>query len=161
MKLTCSNLVPSQPDQIYERGGWAPRNGDGLGIGGFASITSMDDFSIPGDAVCDAFNRAGGPLGDNWKDIAPTCVIRSNAAVCGSRARSNFVGECGGPACNYLIKKSKAKACDVCPPKGGEFNSGVACEVVRDCVKKLKGTIPCPDGGNGTCKLKGRRSSCG
>ncbi|RJP32262.1 MAG: hypothetical protein C4547_14090 [Phycisphaerales bacterium] len=166
VKLTLSNLVPSQPDQIHERGGWIPRNGDQIGIHGYTGVAAMDDFSIETDSLCDDFNRPDGALGPDWRLAAggDTGVVRGGRAYVGSgnvRARYTFVGECGGPACNYNVKKSKAKDCDVCPPKGGEYGSGVACEVVKDCAKKLKETIPCPDGGNGTCKLKGKRSSCG
>jgi len=31
---------------------------------------------------------------------------------------------------------------------------------VKDCDKKIKTTIACPRGSNGTCKLKGKRSDC-
>ncbi len=68
----------------------------------------------------------------------------------------------GGGGCVYTVKKSKAKGgCDACPPKGGNYNSKAECEVVKDCAKKVKTTIACPGGGNGTCKVKGKRSSCG
>ncbi|RJP37911.1 MAG: hypothetical protein C4547_05215 [Phycisphaerales bacterium] len=64
--------------------------------------------------------------------------------------------------CVYKLKKSKAKGgCENCPPKGGDFGTQTECETVKDCPKKLKTTIACPGGGNGTCKLKGKRSSCG
>ncbi len=63
--------------------------------------------------------------------------------------------------CNYLLKKSKAKGgCETCPPKGETYASGDDCDDVKDCAKKLKATVACPDGGNGTCKLKGKRDSC-
>ncbi|RJP38606.1 MAG: hypothetical protein C4547_04310 [Phycisphaerales bacterium] len=78
----------------------------------------------------------------------------------GSHDGLAFAG--GGARCNYLIKKSKAKGgCETCPPKGAEFRSDAACEDVKECEKKLKGTIACPRGGNGTCKIKGKRRSCG
>ncbi len=68
----------------------------------------------------------------------------------------------GGTTCHYLVKKSKAKGgCDACPPKGGDYRSQSECEAVNDCVKKVKTTIGCPNGGNGTCKLKGKRDTCG
>lgn len=67
----------------------------------------------------------------------------------------------GGATCNYRLKKSKAKRCDVCPAVGDEVGSEQSCEDVKDCEKKLKTVIPCPDGGRGKCKLKGKRSSCG
>ncbi len=68
----------------------------------------------------------------------------------------------GGGGCTCLVKKSKAKGgCETCPEKGGDYASGADCEVVKDCEKKFKATIACPRGGNGTCKVKGKRSSCG
>ncbi len=161
VRVTLANLVPSQPDQVHERGGWVPRGGDGRGIAGFASFSRIDDFG-DGSSLCDDFNRADGPLGPDWNDVAPGCRISGGQVTCGSRARSNFVAECGGPTCTYTVKKSKAKGgCAVCPPKGGEVSSGVECEDVKRCEKKIKGNVPCPDGGNGICKVKGKRSSCG
>ncbi len=66
----------------------------------------------------------------------------------------------GGSRCTYTIKKSKAKGgCDLCPPKGGAYRSEARCEDVKDCDKKIKTTIGCPQG-NGTCKIKGKRSDC-
>jgi len=64
------------------------------------------------------------------------------------------------PHCHYLLKKSKSKGgCGDCPEKGSVFRSEVECENAKDCAKKLKTTIPCPDG-PGVCKLKGKRSGC-
>ncbi len=64
--------------------------------------------------------------------------------------------------CGYTLKKSKSKGgCGTCPPKGADYGTQTECEKVKDCPKKLKTTIACPGGGNGTCKLKGKRSSCG
>ncbi len=68
--------------------------------------------------------------------------------------------ERGGSTCVYLIKKSKAKRCDACPAKGDNYRTEAECEGVKDCPKKVKTTIACPDGGNGTCKIKGKRSDC-
>lgn len=167
IRMTFTNLVPSSPDQVHERGGWVPRNGDGMGIAGFTGIAAMDDFSILVDGVCDDFNRADGPLGPDWQLMAggDTGVVTGNEAYVGSgnvRARYQFVGECGGPACNYTVKKSKSKkGCDSCPAKGSDMSSGEACEDVGDCAKKIKGNIECPNGGNGFCKIKAKRSSCG
>ncbi|RJP31593.1 MAG: hypothetical protein C4547_15400 [Phycisphaerales bacterium] len=68
----------------------------------------------------------------------------------------------GSPTCVYTLKKSTPKGgCGNCPPKGGEYRTQTACEDVKDCDKKIKTIIACPNGGNGTCKLKGKRSSCG
>ncbi|RJP36417.1 MAG: hypothetical protein C4547_07280 [Phycisphaerales bacterium] len=66
----------------------------------------------------------------------------------------------GGVGCIYTLKKSKAKGgCETCPEVGSDYRTESACETVEDCDKKLKTTIACPEG-NGTCKLKGKRSSC-
>ncbi len=68
----------------------------------------------------------------------------------------------GGAGCVYTVKKSKSKRdCQTCPPRGGEYRSQAECEEVQDCDKKVKTTIGCPGGGNGICKIKGKRSSCG
>lgn len=163
MKLTLSNLVPSQPDQVYTRGGWVPRNGDDVGIAGFAGIAAMDDWGVGG--VCDDFNRADGPLGDDWVHRAggDGQISGGRAFVgIGGRGRFGFEGSCGGPTCGYTLKKSKAKrGCESCPAVGDEVGTEAPCEVVKDCEKKLKTRLACPDGGNGFCKIKGKRSSCG
>ncbi|RJP40649.1 MAG: hypothetical protein C4547_02250 [Phycisphaerales bacterium] len=65
-----------------------------------------------------------------------------------------------GPFCNYTLKKSKGKKCDSCPAKGSNVATEEVCEVVKDCTKKYKETIACPGGGDGKCKLKGKRTSC-
>ncbi len=67
----------------------------------------------------------------------------------------------GGVACHYRLKKSKPKGgCDACPRRGDDYATPDECESKRDCRKTLKSTIPCPGGGNGVCKLKGKRSGC-
>ncbi len=70
----------------------------------------------------------------------------------------------GGDACQYTLKKdSKPKgACQACPVKGDVVASKQNCVKKKDCEKKLKGKIPCPDGGRGSCKkIKGKRTRCG
>jgi len=71
---------------------------------------------------------------------------------------------CGGTTCIYKAKKnSKAKGgCETCPQKNDEFSSGVQCQGPNNCDGKVKNlTIPCPDGGPGTCtKVKGKRVGC-
>ncbi len=166
VKLTFSNLDPPSPDQVFERGGWAPRNGDEIGIAGYTGASAIDDFSITVDDLCDDFNRSDGDLGPDWVLKGGAAgVIRGGRAFVGQsnvRARFTFVGQCGGPSCNYRIKKSKAKAgCESCPQPGEEARSGVECEDKNDCEKKLKGAIGCPGGGNGICKIKGKRTTCG
>ncbi len=67
----------------------------------------------------------------------------------------------GGIRCHYTIKKSKAKGgCDTCPAKGDDYRTEAECETPGDCAKKIKTTIACPRGGNGVCKVKGKRSGC-
>jgi hypothetical protein len=62
--------------------------------------------------------------------------------------------------CQYTLTKSKAKGgCLSCPSKGDAFGTETPCELVEDCAKKIKTTIACPNEA-GTCKLKGKRSSC-
>ncbi len=67
-----------------------------------------------------------------------------------------------GSFCVYKTKKSKAKGgCGACPAPGEDIRSDNACEDVGECVKKFKAVLACPDGGPGTCKVKGKRSACG
>ncbi len=70
----------------------------------------------------------------------------------------------GGDACQYKLKRdSKPKGgCQACPDKGDVVASEQNCEKKKECEKKLKGKIPCPDGGRGSCKkIKGKRTRCG
>jgi len=90
-------------------------------------------------------------------DDASTEVIGSTGITGGGGLA--FVG--GGATCVYTLKKSKSKrGCDTCPQVGSDFRTETACEDVQDCDKRLKTTIACPEG-QGVCKLKGKRSSCG
>ncbi len=66
----------------------------------------------------------------------------------------------GGARCNYTLKKVKAKRCDSCPRKGDNFESQAECEEKRDCQRKVKTKISCPQGGEGTCKLKAKKRRC-
>ncbi len=70
----------------------------------------------------------------------------------------------GGNVCQYALKKQpKAKGgCDACPDKGDIIPSDQDCTRKRNCEKRWKGTIPCPNGGPGICKkIKGKRTGCG
>ncbi len=70
----------------------------------------------------------------------------------------------GGDACQYKLKKDSKprRGCQACPGKGDIIASKQNCEKMRDCDRKLKGKIPCPDGGRGSCKkIKGKRTRCG
>ncbi len=66
--------------------------------------------------------------------------------------------------CVFLITANSKpkKGCDVCPRRNALYNTGAACEDVKDCPKKLKiAKLDCPDGGPGFCKkVKGKRDSC-
>lgn len=67
----------------------------------------------------------------------------------------------GGNTCQYTVTKSKAKGgCQACPQRGGNLPTEAECENVGDCRKKIKTTLSCPQG-PGTCKVKGKRDSCG
>ncbi|RJP32747.1 MAG: hypothetical protein C4547_13605 [Phycisphaerales bacterium] len=167
VKLTLSSISPPGPDQVYERGGWIPRNGEEIGIAGYTGIAAMDDFGIVTDGVCDDFERPDGPLGDNWalRGGGDTGVVRDGRAYVGLnrvRARYTFVGRCGGPTCAYTVKKSKAKhGCEACPSVGDEYvDANSPCVQKRDCARKLKTRLACPDGGNGFCKVKAKKRRC-
>ncbi len=71
-----------------------------------------------------------------------------------------FVTFSTSPHCHYVLKKSKAKGgCGLCPEKGSTVRSQQECGNKKDCDKKLKTTLACPEG-PGVCKLKGKRSAC-
>ena len=66
----------------------------------------------------------------------------------------------GGGKCNYKIAKSKPKrGCESCPSKGDGYESQAECEEAKDCRKKVKTTIGCPDG-PGKCKIKAKKRKC-
>ncbi len=66
----------------------------------------------------------------------------------------------GGGRCTYTINKSKARGgCKTCPPKGGRFKSQRRCKGKKDCRKKVRTTVNCPQG-EGKCKLKGKKPQC-
>ena len=70
----------------------------------------------------------------------------------------------GVDACQYKLKKdSKPKGgCEACPVKGDVIASEQNCGKKKDCEKKFKGKIPCPEGERGSCKkIKGKRTRCG
>ncbi len=94
----------------------------------------------------------------------PDLLYSTLAGTIGGAIAADFtpaVQDLGGPTCGYTLKKSKPKqGCGACPAKGDDYGTEAACEVVKDCEKKISTTIACPDGGSGTCKLKGKRSAC-
>ena len=75
-----------------------------------------------------------------------------------------FLDGFGGDACQYKLKRdSKPKGgCQACPVKGDVVASEQHCEKKKECDKKLKGKIDCPEGERGSCKkIKGKRTRCG
>jgi len=159
--LTISNTVPPGMDQVHVRGGWTPRNGSLYGYGGYsANGTQLDDFGVGGN-VCDDFNRADGPLGPDWTEVAGTGSIVSQQARGANLSLANFTGVCGGgDNCVYTLSKSKSKGgCGNCPARGSDYRTETVCAGPEDCSKKLKTSISCPDG-EGTCKLKGKGPRC-
>ncbi len=123
------------------------------------TLSAWDDSGSRVDTT--VLNGAGTSFDSHFSvSYANGMVFIVDAA--GQPWRGYDVGLGGGGGCAYTVKKSKAKGgCDDCPPKGGEYRSQAQCEDVKDCAKKVKTTIACPGGGNGTCKVKGKRSSCG
>ncbi|RJP38602.1 MAG: hypothetical protein C4547_04290 [Phycisphaerales bacterium] len=104
----------------------------------------------------------------NWSGTStaaldePALLYSTIAGTVGGATPADFAvatQDLGGPTCVYTIKKSKPKKCDDCPAKGSDYETETECEDVGDCAKKIKTIIACP-GGNGTCKLKGKRSDC-
>ena len=74
----------------------------------------------------------------------------------------NLVLGSGADTCNYTIKKSKGKkGCKACPKRGADYGTEDECGSVEECRKKIKFKMACPDGGDGFCKTKAKRSSCG
>jgi len=90
-------------------------------------------------------------------------TLLGQVTVPGMTASSFFSGEfvfAAGGKCVYTISKSKSKGgCEACPRPGSNFETEQGCKDVSDCRKKVKTTISCPDG-QGSCKLKGKRSAC-
>lgn len=101
-------------------------------------------------------------FGDPPVNIGPVTLIDGTL---GSDT-SNFVAPfmqliTSGATCHYTITKSKGKGgCRNCPNRGDDLETQEGCENVEDCRKKVKTTINCLEG-EGTCKIKGKRSSCG
>lgn len=83
----------------YQRGGWTLRNGHGAGIGGWNGNNIIDNFALNGQALCDAFDRGDGTIGDNWRTDEGSDELVAQAARPGfadSITRSLYVGSCGG-----------------------------------------------------------------
>lgn len=87
------------------------------------------------------------------------CMAPSSHAVAMDYVQ--FLAEAEARTCHYTIKKSKAKGgCEACPHRGDDIETEQPCHDVADCRKKLKTTIPCPDGGPGSCTIKAKRRAC-
>jgi len=105
----------------------------------------------------------GGIIGLNF--YPPSSDARSDfwrSDTDGDMLMGNALAYVSGAGCVYVVKKSKAKGgCGACPNRGDDLRTQTECEDIQDCDKKIKTIIACPGGGNGTCKLKGKRKSCG
>ncbi len=102
----------------------------------------------------------GGDLIEQYSKTGQLLASHNVPGVAGNIWGGEF--QFGGGGCVYTLKKSKSKrGCEICPEPGSDYSSGQECEDKKDCDKKLKQTIACPRGGNGICKIKGKRSSCG
>ncbi|RJP37061.1 MAG: hypothetical protein C4547_06385 [Phycisphaerales bacterium] len=66
-----------------------------------------------------------------------------------------------GASCQYAVGRSRARhGCRACPQPGELVSSGEGCDAADDCRRRYKGTFDCPEGGKGSCKVKGERDSC-
>lgn len=133
--------------QIYQRGGWAPLDGDRVGMGGYTGLTIIDNWGAGGGLICDDFNRANGPLGPNWQTVDSVASIVSNAARGGSSgdpaSRSWFIGNCG--ACSDVTAPLVSMTA---PPA-----ESCACSIVQ-----VTGSVSDPDGTYDGDVLEYRRS---
>ncbi len=126
--------------------------------GGFTGILDDDLFAvslaslgdIDGDGVVEL------AVGAEWDDDG--CEVNCDRGA----VWVLFLN--GGDACQYKLKRDSkpTRGCQACPVKGDVVASQQNCKKKRDCDRKLKGKIPCPDGGRGSCKkIKGKRTGCG
>ncbi len=126
--------------------------------GGFTGVLDDPDY----------FGFSGASLGDldgdGVGDLAVGALLDDDGGIARGAVWVLFLDGVGNDACQYKLKKdSKPKrGCQACPVKGDVVASKQNCEKKRDCERKLKGKIPCPDGGRGSCKkIKGKRTRCG
>ncbi len=62
--------------------------------------------------------------------------------------------------CQYAIRKSKARqGCQRCPERGEMRESESLCDAIKDCPRKIKDSIDCPQG-RGSCSIKAKRANC-
>ncbi len=116
------------------------------------------------------YDTDGNPTGEWTLDIS----VPSSFAMGGFAHNQLFVfdtgrngwqgydlGLRGDGNCNYTIKKSKAKkGCGSCPKIGDGYESEAGCEVSKDCKRRVRTTINCPQG-EGSCKIKAKKRQCG
>ena len=69
----------------------------------------------------------------------------------------------GQTTCTYLDKKVRARrGCDTCPePRGCQIASKAECESTRDCQRKIKVKVECPNDPDARCKIVSKRCACG
>ncbi|RJP36517.1 MAG: hypothetical protein C4547_07145 [Phycisphaerales bacterium] len=164
------NETIAEPDHPYITG--AGYGGAQLNEGMFVNWFNTDHGWLE-DLVNGATTVVKNVDGPTWVEypwgggtVIVTCMTYG-WGINGARAEPldnliKYSASVSGAVCNYLIKKSKPKGgCGACPPKGGNYASNTPCEDVGECAKKVKTVISCPGGGNGTCKIKGKRTSCG
>ncbi|RJP38608.1 MAG: hypothetical protein C4547_04320 [Phycisphaerales bacterium] len=94
--LTFSEIDGGNGVQVYARGGWVNRNGLGMGYGGFAGHSSIDNWGNAGGQVCDNFERPNGGLGGNWVTVNGTTSIVDKTARGTNTGRARFAGACAG-----------------------------------------------------------------
>jgi len=127
------------------------RDKDGNELGRSVAATGLGDCQWhwngweTGGALIAEVDVIGQLFGGGFIDMDDMCI--------------SYAG--GGNKCTYRITKSKGKGgCRLCPEVGSNFATEEDCENVVDCQKKISTTIACEEG-EGTCKIKGKRSSCG
>ncbi len=97
--LELTNLNGSVPSITHTRGGWIPLSGVGYGMGFYSGIATLDNWDVfysSGGTVCDTFDRADGPMGDDWVTQGGNAFIMGNTAAGTSTAMVTYVGDCGG-----------------------------------------------------------------
>jgi len=175
MSLTFDQNMGNDKTLVFD----GPLSLSSAGGGAFDIVIDVDDvfvyngvdnfimeIIVRGAARTTQFDAAGTGLGrgdTEWTDRL--WALNPDAPTGSSNGDDGMVTQftlSGADSCIFTLKKSKPKGgCEACPPKGSDFRTQTECEQVKDCQKKLKTTIACPGGGNGTCKLKGKRNSCG
>jgi len=111
------------------------------------------------DLAFDGFDRLWGILNGGGLYIIDIENVSDELKFATPFYRGIAFGDLAG-RCSYTLKKVKAKRCDSCPRQGDEFRTEEVCEDVKECRKKVKTQIPCPEG-DGKCKLKAKERRCG